>query len=70
MPLVDKWLCYGCGKLIGFTNRETNQIQIKWKQLSIKIIKGQVIVDCRYCGTPNIMTDDDCRECPKLIQEN
>jgi hypothetical protein len=66
MPSVHKWLCYGCGKLLAFTNQETGQLQIKWKQLHVHVKGGQVIIHCRYCGTPNIVTDDPCQECDYL----
>jgi len=56
-PKDTEWRCLGCGKKLGYLDRDRKVVRIKSKDLYVFVEGGAVLVICRQCGRFNKIVD-------------
>lgn len=56
--LSNSWKCAACFAILGYTDSNKEMLRIKYKDLYVYIIGGEVTQICRSCGKANTVTYD------------
>ena len=69
MAVNQPWLCRGCQRRLGYIEKMKDGrdiCRIKYKDLFVEVIGGDITENCTRCGTANVIRDDVRQEAVKI----